>query len=260
LVVYKIINIVNKKIYIGSALDFTIRKNRHLNALRKNKHHNQHLQNAFNLYGESSFIFEIIEEVENYKELLQKEQFYIDKFKSFDIDVGYNINRSTSSCILFGENNGMYGRKGKDNINSISIIQTDLNGCIIKKFNGFRDAERETGIDHSLISKACKGKRILVNNYLWFYENDYFEENIIRRINKLHKKANKEPKKVVQLSINNEFINLFESIYQAWKSTGVAVQSICSCCKYKNKSAGGYIWKYYEDYCENTNSGGIFNV
>ena len=55
--VYKILNVANGKIYIGSAYDFISRKSHHFCDLRKNKHRNKHLQNAYNKYGESSLLF-----------------------------------------------------------------------------------------------------------------------------------------------------------------------------------------------------------
>ncbi len=62
-VVYKICNIVNNKCYIGSTCHhrgFTHRWSQHKRALFKNKHHSLYLQRAWNKYGESSFVFEIL--------------------------------------------------------------------------------------------------------------------------------------------------------------------------------------------------------
>ena len=55
--VYEILNTVNGKRYIGSAVDFVRRKRIHWNQLRLGKHHSQILQRAWNKYGESSFKF-----------------------------------------------------------------------------------------------------------------------------------------------------------------------------------------------------------
>jgi group I intron endonuclease len=80
--IYKIICLDNNRIYIGSSKDIKKRWNRHLNDLRKNKHDNQHLQRSFDKYGESSFVFEIIELCNN-EELLIREQYYLDEFKPY---------------------------------------------------------------------------------------------------------------------------------------------------------------------------------
>jgi len=64
--IYKIVNIVNGKIYIGSALNiynriFGSSSISHLKALKNNNHINKKLQNSFNKYGEDSFEFFIVE-------------------------------------------------------------------------------------------------------------------------------------------------------------------------------------------------------
>lgn len=89
--IYKILNIIDNKIYIGSAINFRTRFNDHKKLLRKNKHHSKYLQNAWNLYKEENFQFQIIEECS--KELLiEREQYYLDIFRPFaDEKIGYNI-------------------------------------------------------------------------------------------------------------------------------------------------------------------------
>lgn len=76
-VIYKITNKINKKIYIGSAIKFNVRKNQHIHHLRKKTHHNIILQNHVNKYGIDSINFEIIER--NCENLIEREQYYIDK-------------------------------------------------------------------------------------------------------------------------------------------------------------------------------------
>lgn len=87
--IYKIRNIKNNKIYVGSAKDFDKRWNRHLRLLRTNKHHNIRLQRSFNIHGEQSFVFEIIERAEYIKDIRILEQYYIDILNS-KVN-GYNI-------------------------------------------------------------------------------------------------------------------------------------------------------------------------
>ena len=72
-------------------MSFFDRRDVHLSRLRNNKHHSIYLQNAFNKYGESIFIFSILEEVSNPKLLIQKEQFHLDALKCYDREYGYNI-------------------------------------------------------------------------------------------------------------------------------------------------------------------------
>ena len=63
--IYKITNLKNHKIYIGSSNNIMRRWYEHLRDLKNQKHCNSHLQNAWNKYGENNFLFEIIEIVEN---------------------------------------------------------------------------------------------------------------------------------------------------------------------------------------------------
>lgn len=88
-VIYKILNTVNGKFYIGSTIDAKRRWKEHRSKLNKNKHINLHLQNSWNKYGESSFSFNIIKIVDNNAQY-ETEQKYLDKLKPFG-KRGYNV-------------------------------------------------------------------------------------------------------------------------------------------------------------------------
>lgn len=88
--IYKIICVVNNKIYIGSAVNLDRRWKRHLNELKNNYHANIILQNAFNKHGLESFNFEIIEIVDDVCKLFEREQYYLDTLKPFG-KYGFNI-------------------------------------------------------------------------------------------------------------------------------------------------------------------------
>jgi len=76
--VYKIKNLINNKCYIGSTTKLLkYRCITHRCHLRYNRHTNQHLQNAWNKYGENNFEFSIIELCQPNK-CLDREQHYID--------------------------------------------------------------------------------------------------------------------------------------------------------------------------------------
>lgn len=88
--IYKIINILDNKIYVGSSIDIEKRLKRHKKDLLSNRHHSAHLQRAWNFYGQSYFSFEILEFCDP-SLLLLREQFYLDKYKSYVPELGYNI-------------------------------------------------------------------------------------------------------------------------------------------------------------------------
>lgn len=88
--IYKITNMINGKIYIGSSKNIRSRWTCHLSDLRKQNHHSVHLQRAFNKYGISNFNIEILQETEE-EYLIKIEQEYLDMLKPYDKNIGYNI-------------------------------------------------------------------------------------------------------------------------------------------------------------------------
>lgn len=87
-VVYRITNLKNGMIYIGSTGHFQVRKSEHLGQLRTNKHCNRHLQEDFNIYKEKSFVFEVINDgFRSRQEMLLREyELIVKTFKT-----NYNI-------------------------------------------------------------------------------------------------------------------------------------------------------------------------
>jgi len=59
--IYQISNSVNGKKYVGYAANIRLRCKCHRVELRTSDHKNEHLQNAWNLYGEQAFEFSILE-------------------------------------------------------------------------------------------------------------------------------------------------------------------------------------------------------
>ena len=93
--IYQILNTVNGKRYIGSAVNFKERWSLHLRQLKNDKHHSIALQRAWNKYGESSFKFEILLTCEK-EELLEYEQLHFDEFKP-----EYNICKFAGNMLGF---------------------------------------------------------------------------------------------------------------------------------------------------------------
>jgi group I intron endonuclease len=88
--IYIILNIITNKVYIGSSVLLRSRKNKHYNELRNNKHCNDILQNSWNKYGEFNFIFIIVENC-NKENLREVEQKYLDYYKPYLKNNGYNL-------------------------------------------------------------------------------------------------------------------------------------------------------------------------
>ena len=95
--VYRIVNNINCKLYIGSSIHINRRFVEHISALRRNCHGNKHLQMAWNTYGEENFEFEIIELIEDFENLLvAREQYWMDYYSSYNPILGYNISHYAS--------------------------------------------------------------------------------------------------------------------------------------------------------------------
>lgn len=88
--IYKIQNWIDNKIYIGSSKNIKRRFNAHRSYLNNGIHPNDHLQNAWNIYGHEIFVFEILEVCVEDK-LNTIEQKWIDKFDSSNNEKGYNL-------------------------------------------------------------------------------------------------------------------------------------------------------------------------
>ncbi|QAU03926.1 hypothetical protein Henu6_gp121 [Acinetobacter phage Henu6] len=91
--IYKIVNTINNKVYIGSAKNFVERYKRHLKDLQMNKHINVHLQRAYIKYGEKSFNFVILESLGEYNrsEYFKHENKWMSFYDSRNYKNGYNI-------------------------------------------------------------------------------------------------------------------------------------------------------------------------
>lgn len=96
--IYQIRNLLNSAVYIGSILkrDPRHRWNAHKRDLRGNYHHSVHLQRAWNKYGESAFVFEILEHC---NDVLTREQWHLDNRKNnFPADLNYNVCWIAGNC------------------------------------------------------------------------------------------------------------------------------------------------------------------
>lgn len=104
--IYKIENLINGKIYVGSAANsFRTRFNHHFNALIRGEHKNKHLQSSFNKHGSENFVGTIIEiwNKDSDVDLYDLETQYFQKFDVLNSEKGYNINKYASSLLTLPE-------------------------------------------------------------------------------------------------------------------------------------------------------------
>lgn len=212
--IYKIENIINNKIYIGSTKkSFKIRFNAHKNLLRRNKHENPILQNSWNKYGEDNFVFSVLFEFENIseKDLLLLEKKEIEKHKSNNRLLGYNICNVGKSRIgtkwseeskkkRMGDGNPMFG-KGHLRIGKLN----PMFGKSLTKEHKQKMSKSLTGIKKPIIGEKLS-------------------------------------KPVVQLNKNGNFVNEFKSFKEATEKTKIL--HIGEVCNGLRKTAGGYKWEW----------------
>ena len=99
------------------------------------------------------------------------------------------------------------------------------------------DLAKEFGMNKSTITKYLKQ-----GTELGWCKYDAKEEK--RRSSILNGKC--RGKLVSQFTLEGKFIKTYPSAYEAEKQTGINYQCIGNCCRGKQKTAGGYVWKFKE--------------
>jgi group I intron endonuclease len=112
--IYKIINIVNNKFYVGSAVNFSRRKTRHFSELRTNKHFNNKLQNSWNKHGEKAFIFVVVEELELGVDILAAETVWLKEHVGKEYCYNIGTEATAPHTGMFGEKSNAWGYKHTD--------------------------------------------------------------------------------------------------------------------------------------------------
>lgn len=87
--IYTIENITNSKLYVGLSTDVCWRLRQHRIELKAGIHRNYYLQNAWNKYGEKSFRFELLVEIEE-EYLYSEEHYWCTLLQVHDRRYGYN--------------------------------------------------------------------------------------------------------------------------------------------------------------------------
>lgn len=149
--IYRILNTIDEKFYIGSAKDLHIRLHLHKSKLKKGIHHSRYLQNSFNKYGAEAFKFEILEEC-SHEILLEREQHYIDT-----LDPQYNM-RSRAQSNLGHKWNEESRRKISVDRRKGPIYEYDLSGRFIREWTCALEASKELGYTYSSVVFNLSGK------------------------------------------------------------------------------------------------------
>ena len=216
--IYAIINIVNNKLYIGSAVKLSRRRINHFNLLNRNKHNNTHLQHSFNLYGKNNFVSVVLEYISDITKLIEREQVWIDQF-DFKKDL-YN------ACKIAGSQLGM--KMSDEAKEKIRVSSTG------------RKLSDEAKLKISLTHKGKKKSKEHVEKM------KLSRKGIKRTQEAIHKSNIGHYKPIYMLDINtNEIIKKFNSFKEAKEYLNVSTtSSISQAIKGKRRQAFGYKWEY----------------
>ncbi len=242
-VVYKHI-FPNEKYYIG------ITKNNVEDRWKSGTGYNNQIlmKRAIEKYGWDNIRHEIVEEGLTYKEACDKEQYYIDLFKTTNRQYGYNVTSGgdCGTCIVN------------------PVIQY-YKMSVVNKFENLTVASKFLGISGTAIksysneNKNIAGYSFDVLPAIYSYDvskdfyttrnNEHFNiKSVIQKeVTKSTLLRNKNmAKRINQYSLEGRYIKTWNSIKEA-KNNVPNTQGLTACLseKYsKSKSAGGYLWKY----------------
>lgn len=214
--IYCLKNIINNKCYIGSAKKLNYRLWNHKHRLTKGNHANNILQNFVNKYGIDKIYFEILEKVENIDNLLEREQYYLDK-----LTPEFNILKIAGSNIgtTMSEEQKLKISKSKKGI----LHTEETKKRISKAMKGKKKTKEhaiKVGLKHKgktisqsqrdKISKANKGN-ITTPKVNW---------SIVREIRKLHKEGIKDKELALKFNLSKAQINNIRN-HKSWKENGM---------------------------------------
>lgn len=99
----------------------------------------------------------------------------------------------------------------------------------------------------NLIKAIMNWKDVIYKGYRWMLLSEYVE--------KVMNQDNVRGKSVVQLSLDGDYLNTYKSGYYAAQALGNPKlnSGIIKCCRGYRKTAGGFIWKFKDDYMNEGN-------
>jgi group I intron endonuclease len=226
MIIYKITNLINNKIYIGQDKNNNPKYMGSGNLIKK----------AMKKYGKQNFIKEVISECKTVEELNEKEKYYIDLYESRNQKIGYNISIGGESGMLglkhteetkekmrlnnIGSNNPMYGKKLSIESIKMSIKTRNENGFT---YNCNNNPNFKFEIKKEELSNLYLEKILPISNIAQFYGCSY--HLILKKIKEFNLKRENTRKKY--------FFNINE--INIWLKNGESQKNIAEKygCSYK---------------------------
>ena len=130
-----------------------------------------------------------------------------------------------------------------------AVCKYSKDGTFISEYKTIEDAQKSINLKYG-ISACCRGEFKTAGGYQWKYKDD---PRIIDSIIKIKPPKTKKPrplptnaKKAIQMTLQDEELCEYASLTEASRKTGSNLSNIHGCILGKQKSAGGYHWKYKE--------------
>jgi hypothetical protein len=192
--VYGIISNIDNRIYVGGSEDMGVRFSTHKYHLSKRKHCCKQLQLVHDI-NPSALEFFVIEEVKDQSSLRAREQFWMDFYRSYLSENGFNQSPSSDSCRDYkqtkehiekvaSKNRGRKrpppsdetrrrmseAQKGKINLrDSKPVIQWSLEGQQLQTFRSVTFAASQLDLCVSGIVNCLKGRYKQAGGFRWTY-------------------------------------------------------------------------------------------
>lgn len=174
MIIYKIQNKINGKIYIGQTVGtLEHRMSQH----KANGKKISVIGNAIHKYGWDNFDVEVIDEAETIEELNRKEIYWIGYYKSLSPN-GYNLELGGRNALHEEETRKKISEANKGrhlaekSPRARKVYMFSLNGDFIAEYGSVREASRENNISNSQIASVCRGEHFIAKGYRWSYEKD----------------------------------------------------------------------------------------
>lgn len=117
------------------------------------------------------------------------------------------------------------------------VIQCDLDGNFISRYDSVQEASEKTGANRTTISGVLSKKYKSANGFIFVYEEDF----PIKDLSIYQKK--KKGRKVAQIDIESgEIVNMYDRIADAGRTLGVNYKVIHKAVDMPDRTAFGYKW------------------